>query len=82
MKAINWRDVGSRALKTFVQAFFGVLVTEFAAIAANVMSMKHFDIAALAALAAAALASAVSATWNTVFAPILLPGAISKEEAP
>lgn len=56
-----------RAIKTFVQAFFGVLVPELVAILNNGWpeNWKSFWIL-LAPTVAAALAAAIAAVWNYI----------------
>lgn len=52
---MNYKDVGVRALKTFVQAFLGVL-------AVQVMAVKSWD--TLWPVVAAGAAAGISAVWN------------------
>ena len=58
----DWRDVGIRALKTFVQSFVGAIVTLLAAGQGNAFTQTAII---------AALAAAVSAVWNGVVNPAL-----------
>ena len=62
------RDWVIRALKTFVQAFFGVLIPEIVIILNNVSSFENFNAvwAVLAPFVASALAAAIAAVWNIV----------------
>lgn len=56
-----------RAIKTFVQAFFGVLIPEVCAILQNGFPESiSVAWAALAPVVAAALASAICAAWNII----------------
>lgn len=61
------KDVKSRALKTFVQAFFGTLIPEVCAILANVLD---FDWGKwwvyVIPLVCGALSAGISAAWNTI----------------
>ncbi len=52
VKNINWRDVGVRALKTFVQAY----------VAAWVVTQEPFSKSGVVA----GVAAGISATWNVV----------------
>lgn len=63
MKNTDWKDVGIRALKTFIQAFFGSLVA----------LIDSGDLGSVFTKAAiiSALASAFSAMWNGVLNPAL-----------
>jgi len=61
---VNWKDVGVRALKTFVQSFVGAIVTLFAA--GDVPGSAMTKTAIISALAAA-----ISAVWNGVINPAL-----------
>lgn len=60
------KDWKVRALKTFVQAFFGVLIPEVVIILNNITSFESFNAvwAVLAPFIASALAAAISAVWN------------------
>ena len=57
----------TRAIKTFVQAFFGVLIPEVC-IVLNGGFPEDFDTAwiILSPFVASALAAAISATWNII----------------
>lgn len=60
------KDIAIRALKTFVQAFLGVLIPE----AVTLLNGGFADISAawkvLSPVIAAALAAGISAVWNSV----------------
>lgn len=62
------RDWKIRALKTFVQAFFGVLVPEIALILNNIEKYESLGSvwAVMLPVAAAGLAAAISAVWNII----------------
>lgn len=61
------KDWMIRAVKTFVQAFFGVLVPEIVAILSHGWPESWSALwAYLAPVVAAALAGAISAVWNIV----------------
>lgn len=54
---VNYKDIGIRALKTFVQSFLAVVVVGLTAV-------DSLD--ALIALIVAGLAAGISATWNWI----------------
>ena len=56
---MDFDEIATRALKTFVQAFVATFSVAF-------FSSEGFDSKAAVATAVAALAAAVSAAWNTV----------------
>lgn len=58
----DWKDVGIRALKTFIQSFVGALITLFAAGEPDAFSQTAII---------SALAAAISAVWNGVVNPAL-----------
>ncbi|MBQ6164801.1 MAG: hypothetical protein IJK23_10040 [Clostridia bacterium] len=58
------KDIAVRAAKTFVQAFFGVLVPELAAILNGGFTDLPTFWKAVAPFVAAALAAGISAAWN------------------
>ena len=60
----DWKDVGIRALKTFIQAFGGALVTLLA-------SGGEVGSAFTKTAVISALAAAISAVWNGVLNPAL-----------
>ena len=62
LKALNWSDIGVRALKTFIQAFISSFTID------AVFGVTTFDglKAVLISILIAATASAISATWNFV----------------
>lgn len=59
-------DVLSRALKTFVQAFFGVLIPQIVAMLNNYMEFDWSKWATYLPLITAALAAGLSAMWNGI----------------
>lgn len=60
-------DWAVRALKTFVQAFFGVMVPELCIILNAGMPESRSGLwAAMAPVLCAALAAAISAAWNII----------------
>ncbi len=62
---VNWKDVGVRAVKTFVQAFFSCVV-------AALSDVSFFtQEAALKTLFISAMSAAASAVWNGVISPAL-----------
>lgn len=61
------KDWMIRALKTFVQAFFGVLIPEVVAILQHGWPESWASVwAYLAPVIAAALAAAIAAVWNII----------------
>jgi len=60
----DWKDVGIRALKTFIQSFVGAMVTLLAAAGEPGSAFTRSAIIS-------ALAAAVSAVWNGVINPAL-----------
>lgn len=59
------KDWMIRAIKTFVQAFFGVLIPEVCAVLSHGWPESWASVwAYLAPVVAAALAGAISAVWN------------------
>ncbi len=62
------KDWKIRAIKTFVQAFFGVLIPETVMILNNISDYKDLNTLTAAALPfmASALAAAISAVWNII----------------
>lgn len=61
------KDVGMRALKTFVQAFFGVLIPEVCVILSKVTEYdwNQWYVWALP-IVCGALAAGISAAWNGI----------------
>ena len=70
MKKINWKDVGKRALKTFVQTIVAYAVAD-GTVLANALSNMDASKQVLITVGVGALAAGVSAVWNTVVSPIL-----------
>lgn len=62
------KDWMIRAIKTFVQAFLGVLIPEIVLILNNITNFEDFNAvwAVLAPFIASALAAAIAAVWNIV----------------
>jgi hypothetical protein len=58
----NWQE---RALKTFVEAFFGVLVPGVVAMLSGGIDLDALKVTG-GALVCSALAAGISATWNCV----------------
>lgn len=67
MRKLNLPDWAIRALKTFVQAFFGVLIPALVALLSNGFpeSLSAAWVV-LSPVIAAALAAAISAVWNVI----------------
>lgn len=59
-------DVWQRALKTFVQAFFGVLVPQIVAMLNNYMDFDWASWTTYLPLITGALAAGISAVWNGI----------------
>lgn len=68
---INWKDIGIRALKTFVQAFLGIVIPEIIVILNGGFVSWSTAWAILAPFVASALAAGISAVWNSVIHPIM-----------
>ncbi len=60
------KDVGSRALKTFVQAFLGVLIPQIVMMLNNYMDFDWAQWTTYLPLITAALAAGISAAWNGI----------------
>ena len=60
------KDVGSRALKTFVQAFCGVLIPQIVMMLNDYMSFDWTAWTTYLPLITAALAAGISAAWNGI----------------
>lgn len=60
------KDILIRALKTFAQAFFGVLIPEICTILAGGFTDIGTFGRAVMPFVAAALAAGISAVWNTI----------------
>lgn len=69
LKEIDWRDVGARALKTFLQTFIAYLTVD------ELFSFTdaRATLRLLLTAAVSALAAAVSAVWNMTLG-LLVPG--------
>ena len=67
-------DLWQRAGKTFVQAFFGVLVPQIVLMLTNYMDFDWTNWATYLPLITGALAAGISAAWNAII------NANSKEE--
>ncbi len=64
---MDWKDIWTRAGKTFVQAFFGVLVPELCGLLQLGFPTDWPTLwAILAPVIAAALAAGISAAWNII----------------
>ena len=64
---MDWRDIWIRAGKTFVQAFFGVLIPELCGLLqVGFPTDWPTAWAILAPVIAAALAAGISAAWNII----------------
>jgi len=60
------KDVGMRALKTFVQAFFGVLIPQVVMMLNNYMEFDWGQWTTYLPIITAALAAGISAAWNGI----------------
>lgn len=60
------KDVGMRALKTFVQAFFGVLIPQIVAMLNNYLDFDWGKWTTYLPIITAALAAGISAAWNGI----------------
>ena len=60
------KDIGSRALKTFVQAFLGVLIPQIVMMLNNYMEFDWGSWTTYLPLITAALAAGISAAWNGI----------------
>ncbi len=67
MKNINWKDVGIRAFKTFIQAFISIAIAGLS----GVNFIEGEDLKnVLIGIAISAGAAGVSAVWNAVLSPL------------
>ena len=60
------KDVGMRALKTFVQAFLGVLIPQIVAMLNNYMDFDWTQWTTYLPIITGALAAGISAAWNGI----------------
>jgi len=60
------KDVGMRALKTFVQAFLGVLIPQIVMMLNNYMDFKWDQWTTYLPIITGALAAGISAVWNSI----------------
>lgn len=67
MKNVDWKDVGIRALKTFIQTFVAVFGQDL--IGVNLFDGTMTDVM-WAGMFLSALAAAASAVWNGVIEPV------------
>lgn len=67
MKNVDWKDVGIRALKTFIQTFVAVFGQDI--IGVNLFDGSMNDIMWVGMILSA-LSAAASAVWNGVISPI------------
>lgn len=64
---MDWKDIWERVIKTFVQAFFGVLIPELCGILQVGFPTDLPALwAVLAPVIAAALAAGIAAAWNII----------------
>lgn len=68
MKNVNWKDVATRAIKTFAQAFIACAGAELAG-----MDLFAIDKGMWVAVGLSAAAAGVSAVWNGMITPALKP---------
>ncbi len=67
MKNINWKDVGIRALKTFIQAFVSIAIAQLGGI--DFIEGENLQ-NVLIGIAISAGAAGISAVWNAVLNPL------------
>ena len=67
---VNWKDVGTRALKTFVQTFVSCVVAGLSGVNFMVLDQSANWMLSLALSAGAA---GFSAVWNGILNPIFNP---------
>lgn len=60
------KDVGMRALKTFVQAFLGVLIPQIVMMLNNYMDFDWGNWTTYLPIITGALAAGISAAWNGI----------------
>ena len=65
---INWKDVATRAIKTFVEAFIACAGAELAG-----MDIFAIDKGMWCAVGLSAAAAGISAVWNGMIEPALKP---------
>lgn len=68
MKNVNWKDVATRAIKTFVQAFIACAGAELAG-----MDLFAIDKGMWVAVGLSAAAAGISAVWNGMIEPAVKP---------
>ena len=68
MKNVDWKDVGIRAMKTFLEAVAGFVMAE-------ISGTELFEIGSQmwCAIGISAAAAGVSAVWNGVIEPLISP---------
>ena len=72
---INWKDVATRAIKTFAEAFLAIMGAELAG-----MDIFSMDKSAWCAVAVSAAAAGISAVWNGMIEPAVKPLLPEKKE--
>ncbi len=67
-KKIDWKDVGIRALKTFVQSAVSIAIAQLAGV--DFIEGENLD-KVLISIAISAGAAGISAVWNGVISPLI-----------
>ena len=65
MKKINWKDIGIRALKTFIQAFIGSIILGITSIDYTTLTKDNYK-AVLLPIAIGGISAGISACWNMI----------------
>lgn len=68
-KKYNWKDIGNRAIKTFVQAFIASVVANLTVLSEAIGNDNLKGV--IISIGIGAVSAGVSAVWNIVISPIV-----------
>lgn len=68
-KKYNWKDIGDRAIKTFVQAFIASVVANLTVLSEAIGNDNLKGV--IISIGIGAVSAGVSAVWNIVISPIV-----------